>query len=850
MAKAPRMRALLIGVDTYHGADLLLRPGQADASVDAVYEALTEPPHALFRGTKGAGIRRLRSPARAGDIESAVNLAARSAPALFLLYYVGHGRLVFGADPLQDRLYLTVSETDPAHVASTAVALEDLVTWALAGDSERVVLVLDTCYSGNLTHHLLREGRNLSFLTSARQRQRVTAGEDGGVTPFTAALAEVLRAPGPPGHPLTVHGLGKALKDLAKKQPPATVFPWKPEEFSSGDGASTRLTRPLDTLPPASPPAEDDTADPGPLARLWHWISGIPRWRLFTAATILALLAASGVYALVRGGPETPCAPPVELRLATAPEEAAAMTDVATAYEASAFGTSCHRGRVSVTGAGLDALAEGFRDPQGWSEGANNLLSAAGPQPDLLLLPSSADLDRVRGPDTHFSTPVHIARDLPVLTVTADGGERLGLPDPGPGRVGTVDWPALRHALTGLKDHARLLRPSPALSGTGLVHYLGMGHDIPPAGHADPGGERGESFTYRTGTPTIPPAERDARERTLIAGGGSVLDGNDALCALLARRPAPHYAGALTTLRATRAFKAVDCERHPAEDPDTPLRAYRVAGAPALDHPLVRVGTDEDAARADEIEHFLTWVTSEAGKNALTTAHLDPAAREENVRLDPRHVADQLNAYRAAHPELRVEVVFDVSRSMAEDSKLTGARAAVDEALGHLGGKARYQVRVFPTGKDGEGSTLRDSPWQAKGTQKLKLGAKDVNKDRQADLVSVLGTVRGDIAAAKEADRSTPGDEAPHQYAVLLVTDGDYREGKRPQLDALADVAARLGRVEGAPVHVVATRPEGCASGYEADTVARYSGGGCTRLGPELAAALSRTVTALDEGED
>ncbi|MYX19629.1 hypothetical protein GTY77_06075, partial [Streptomyces sp. SID8380] len=183
MAKAPRMRALLIGVDTYHDEDLLLRPGQADASIDAVYRALTEPPHALFRGTRGAGIERLRSPALTGDVESAVNAATRSAPALFLLYYVGHGRLLPGAEPLQDRLYLTVSQTDPRHVTSTAVALEDLVAWALASGSERVVLVLDTCYSGNLTHHLLREDRNLSFLTSARQRQRVTAGGGGGGPP-------------------------------------------------------------------------------------------------------------------------------------------------------------------------------------------------------------------------------------------------------------------------------------------------------------------------------------------------------------------------------------------------------------------------------------------------------------------------------------------------------------------------------------------------------------------------------------------------------------------------------------------------------------------------------------------
>ncbi|SCE09899.1 hypothetical protein GA0115246_110742 [Streptomyces sp. SolWspMP-sol7th] len=147
-----------------------------------------------------------------------------------------------------------------------------------------------------------------------------------------------------------------------------------------------------------------------------------------------------------------------------------------------------------------------------------------------------------------------------------------------------------------------------------------------------------------------------------------------------------------------------------------------MAGAPALDHPLVRVGTDDDSPRADEIAHFLAWTTSGAGRKALTAVHLDPAAREENVRLDPGHVADQLNAYRAAHPELRVEVVFDVSRSMAEDSKLTGARAALDEALGHLGGKARYQLRVFPTGEDGEGSALRDGPWRATGTKKPGVG--------------------------------------------------------------------------------------------------------------------------------
>jgi Mg-chelatase subunit ChlD len=863
MAKAPRMRALLIGVDTYQGKDQRLRTGQAEANIEAMCRALTEPEHGLFHDAGSQAVVRLPSPALGGDIESAVDQATRSAPDLFLLYYVGHGHLKLGADPAQDQLHLTVGKTDPEHFTETSIALTALVARALANGSERVVLILDTCYSGKLTRHLLDDDRNHSFLTSAGQRQRVTAGEDGGVTPYTAALTQVLRAPRPLHEPLTVHDLNVALRALAEKQPPGTVFPWRPGEYSSGDGANTLMTR----FEPR-PPADLDVL--GLLARLhlrrrlrgfltrlghlakrlWRAAAASRRRRVLTLALVLVLLA-SGVFALVRSPAAPPCAPPVELRLTTAPEEAAALTDVATAYEDSAFNAACHRSRLSVTGAGTDALREGFTDPESWRTGANNLLSTAGPQPDLLLLQSSAELARLQSPQTRFSKPVHTARDLPVLAVTPAGAQRLGLPDPKAGTLGTVDWPGLSRALARLKDHPRLLRPSPALSATGLVHYLGMGHDVPAAGAADPRGARGTSFTYVPGTPQVTSATRDERERTLIAGGASVVDGTDALCALFARKPGEPYAGALTTARASETFDPEQCARHSVPDTaDTTLRLYRVAGAPALDHPLVSVGTQNDPRRAEEVAHFIDWIGTAAGRRALRAAHLDSGAHEESVRLDPARLADQLRTYRAAHPELRVEVVFDVSGSMAEDGKLTGARAAVDEALRHLGGGARYQLRVFPTGRNGEGSTLRQGPWKGTGEDGIAVDSGDLNKDRQANLVSALGQVHADLGAAADAERDTSGEEPPLQYAVLLVTDGDYIKGEKPQLKDLRDLAGRIGRIDGAPVHVVAARPEGCAENHEAAAIADSSGGGCTRLGSGVAATLSRMITALDEGED
>ncbi|MFF4652842.1 caspase family protein [Streptomyces sp. NPDC001380] len=845
-------RALLIGAGAYPAKGFPDLP-QAAEDLAELRSALGDGEHALLLPRR---VTVLSDPELPGDVFAAVHRAAADTSELLLVYYVGHGYV--DAD---GELFLAVGGSTKDTARHSAVRCSDLLEKLADARVERFVLILDCCFSGNLLDGPLPARRPFAVLTSSPHNREVSTGH-GRLTPFTEQLVHVLRhgVSEPRGH-ATVQAVGRELEALSRvHQPPDTVYPWAPTEVShqAGDtvlslarGPSGDLGRALTTLHGLLRRAT------GHLASAWQWFfgRGRPRYRrVLGIALALCLLAAGGAAArsALRPGP---CPPPLEMRVLTAPEETGPLSGVADAYERSPANhrdtgdaRDCRTAHLTVYGAGLDAVARAFADPAAWDSPDRDTLTEVGPQPDLWIPQSSAELQYVaRRVPAGYGGLLGTGRSVagsPLLLAVPDRARRaLGLgPDGTP-----ASWPGLIDRWLGLraarKETPVLLRPNPTVSGTGLVHTLGLYRA--PAG--DPG-----ALPVSDDERLLPDRRINDLERTVIGQGRSAQDGYWALCEL--RRgydPARGGYGDTAALVSARELDAMDAGAplgdgcpdavpSAAREPGRRLDRHPLRGVPALDYPLVPVtwpGAADAERRRDTADRFRAWLTGPDGRARTAQAGYGAPAGPPG-ELSAYGVDVRVDRYRRAHPDLRLLVLFDVSDSMGEAGRLQEAARAVESALRRLAPGDVYGLRTFPTGDGPDrvrdvralGAAVPDTPSWA--LPRLRLAG-----IRTADLYRALG-------GALDTLHDAGGDR---QNAVLLVTDGDWLPDRPAagRAAALRGLEERLAR-EDVPVIVAAMRPYGCAR--EAQAIAAAStGGGCAASG-SLAAALPRMVAGLTKG--
>ena len=177
-------RALLIGIDQYSHAPL-----QGCVSDATRMEAMLRQHHngdpnfetRLLTAPLGGANTRVTRPILRGHIEELFQHPADVA----LLFFAGHGTINgLGG-------YLVTQDTAPK---DEGVALADVLTWAIKSPVREVVVILDSCFSGNMgnpngwQNAVLREG--ISILTASRGDQVSVETAGGGL--FTSLLVDAL----------------------------------------------------------------------------------------------------------------------------------------------------------------------------------------------------------------------------------------------------------------------------------------------------------------------------------------------------------------------------------------------------------------------------------------------------------------------------------------------------------------------------------------------------------------------------------------------------------------------------------------------------------------------------------
>lgn len=876
---------VLVAVDDYAHPSFASLPGEKAAhNVRELTEVLTDD------GREPAvEVRSRINPGHSDAIRDMLRPLAQSPPDLLVFYFMGHGY----TDPKDlfepEKLYLAMGSSSTARISHTGLAFRDLVDRLDAVRARRTVIILDCCRSGDFPQNALPDSRPFTVLTAAPKGFLISPGPHGQpLTPFTAALAQALRE-----RPRMMSELGERLQELADgpdNRPRTPYMPWAPGEISQCGGGRTVLppraalaavaaspepsvpavpVTPAPVPPSAGPVPEPEPDPPAPDPPV---PDRPPRPRprpplrpMFLLGLTLALVVAAvgGVYALVGGGPAPHCPPPLELRMATAPDEVTPMGELVRDFENSPANhrsrggaQDCRAARFTVYGASLDELTEHFGSPADWGRSAS--LTRVGPQPDIWVAESSEAVFRVSSDlpsdlsrKGFLRPPRTLMTDRPTLVLTDQARRRLSLPTAReePGEVG---WQRLRTALAALDDDdgVALFRPNPRGSGVGLAHVLGMYTADPPAAaeRADPADP---AEPADPGGALIPHTDITRLETRVISQSRAIAESPQALCGLKDSAPREAAGGG----RADGALVSASQAERYAEDPvaycagvgagaaGSGVHRYAVTGGPLLDHQLVEVAwpADDRDQRREATARFRAWAVSADGAGAARRLGYPPPG-EPVPSLSHEDVIERLAHFRAAHPAIRLTVLFDVSGSMREHDRSDAAERAVRQALGRLGDSDAYRVTAFPTRRDGTGTEPSVQRWTETDGERVELNLPefgDGKTGRQADLHAALRQTADEILA-EEGDPD-------ERHAVLLVTDGEFVEDRRPDPERLREIADRLGARE-VPVVVASMRPYGCAADREAGQIAAGSGGECEPLSGELAAELARHVAALTDG--
>lgn len=882
-ARGKRNRALIIGVSRYqdprlHDLDAVF------ANPDELGRVLCARATDLFLPAEVTPLR----PDTPEELTAALRTAAREARGLLLVYFSGHGRVRRDGSDLHLLVGASRLAQDERRVAS-----HEAVSWAKdvlprleASRADRVVVVLECCFAGNADDSFRTHEKPVSLLMAAQPNRRIFSGtEPGGGTTFTRAVLDILEDGIEGKEFVTFEDLaGELRRRLAGRTTPQGGA-WVPR-------ASKQNT--VDDVVVSFATRQPRRRTPLVVrARRWCRAHLRPRSRPLTAVALALALTVTGLVLLDRLRPPGTCPPAQELRLLTAPEAEPTLRAAALAYEMSALNTEpvpgeddvpdgCRRTQITVYSAAKDQVAQGFAAADRWqgeAEGADEAqggtdggpatepLYRPGPQPDLWVPESTVDYLQVRqGMAAH--APATLRRIGPVAYTPLVVGvpAARGLSD---AEQAGSSWHRILDDAAGRK--LRLLRPSPVLSGVGLMHTIGLylADDGTPVGRD-------------SGVPRAEVAER--AESRLRAPGSQYAGSAELLCSL---RPGAASAGAgprataapLVTeksLADTNLGHAVgNCPALAAvPDKDDRYEAYYPSGVPGLDHPLIRVawtGAADATRRQAASERFADWLRRPGGgqrvitgagyrgANAAGRAAPPPAGSPlrdsragvlPDVGVEPytagaERAGQVMSAYDSAHRPGQLLFLLDTSTSMADGGRISEAADAVTRALEVLGPKDTYGLWTYP--RTGTAARDRGRPVEQvePGTSDPSAGRKLLARLQRDDggLVDQGAWMQEALTTALDRLRDTP---AERTKAVVLVLDEDDGAGKRSAAarDALFEALAAHPRI---PVVVLATGEGGCDAAPVRQVV-EGSGGNCVAGGPGAADTLAGLVASFGTG--
>jgi len=855
-------RALLICVDDYRH----LRPLPAVRDNPGELErVLLAPGTDLF--TKGEVV--ICRPQEPWEVEQALDAVTQEARGLLLVYFSGHGRV--GRDG--GNLQLMVGASERRH--KTVSWQDTVLSYLDNARADRIVIVLECCYAGNAGEAFHACRAPTSLLMAAQPNRRIFSGEEPtGGSVFTRALRQILEQGIPGKRFVTFEDLVRELRDqLAGERTPMGDV-WEPRSAKQNTVDDVILSFATPGIRPPTPLRIRLRRRLNTSFR--HW------FRILMVLAIIAVPATAGVVLLNLPGEAVACPPALELRLLTAPEAEPALRQAAFDYEMSAANTrplhgegdlpdGCRRAQITVYSAAKDQVDQGFAAAGRWQGEAHGTgkdgsddkgtdpLYRPGPQPDIWIPESTADYYEARrgmpakgSPATlHYSAPVAYTP----LVVGIPAHRRLDDVEPA-----GASW---RELLTGTdRTHRdlRLLRPSPVLSGTGLLHTLGLylAHD--------------GSDAASSGAPDLTLA-RHAEER-LSAPGSQYAGSTELLCSL---RPDADAAGSVDRAQSAPLVSEKSLVDYnlgratgscPALDAPLPLRnryvAYYPRHVPTLDHPLIRVdwhGTRDATPRQAAVAGFATWLrAADGGQRTLTAqgyrgvhgtgagagsplldsrADISLLAPTVPFRADPDQVSQVLDGYDKAQKSSQVLILLDTSTSMADGGRLPTAVRAAGRALEMVGTRHTYGLWAFPD---------RAHPTDADAVRELvppgsadpAPGRAALNRIAGGELVEHGAAMEEALTRAVRRMKKSPATNK----AIVLILDQD--DGAGPE--RAAGVERTLGTLveerPEVPVLVLALGKNGCDT-FTLQRLADASHGQCVPGGPQAVDTLAGRIASI-----
>ncbi|MEV0374256.1 caspase family protein [Streptomyces sp. NPDC050636] len=867
-------RALLICVSEYENLPDL---PAVEANADELKRVLIDPGTDLFTGPEVV-ICRPREP---WELEQALDAVTKEARGLLLVHFSGHGWV--GRDGGDLQLMVGVSATRQRH---KTVSWQDMVLSYLDNArADRIVIVLECCYSGNADETFHSRRKPMSLLMAAQPNRRIFSGDEpAGGSLFTRAAVQILESGIPGKGFVTFEDLVRALRErLAHEQTPMGDV-WEPRSAKQNTVDDVILSFATPEVRPRTPLRIRFRRRAK--SHFQHWL------RLLLVLAIILVPATAGVVLLNLQGGEPTCPPALELRLLTAPEAEPALRQAAFTYEMSDLNTrplngegglpdGCRRAQITVYSAAKDQVDQGFAAADRWQGQAHGSgagsgkgqqddegidpLHRPGPQPDLWIPESTADYEEARRGMPADGSPATLRNTGPVAYTPLVVGIPANARPADVERIG-ASWQDL---LTGTdSDHAdlKLLRPSPVLSGTGLLHTIGLYL-------ANNGSQIGSA-----GPPDAQLAQ-DAEGR-LSAPGSQYAGSTELLCSL---RPAPapgrpgggrHTRSAplvseksLADFNLGRAIGSCPALDAPLA-PGNRYAAYYPKNVPALDHPLIRVdwdGAADATPRQAAVDRFAAWLRSpDGGQRTLIAQGYRGVPGEDGGMPRPQHgspllnsradadldapvipftaggdqVARVLDGYAKAQKSSQVLILFDTSTSLAEGGKLPVALSAAGRALEMVGARHTYGLWTFP-------DRTRPTDPEAVG-RAVPLGSADPAPGKAALDRIAKGELVEHGAAMEEALTAAVREmkeSAATNKAIVLILDQDDG-GPRRAAGVEKTLTALLKTAPDVPVLTLALGTDGCDT-FTLQGLADASKGRCVPGGPDAPDQLAGLVASI-----